>query len=198
MGKGEITRQAILDRAFVLSTKVGLEGLSIGQLAHDLSLSKSGLFAHFQSKEALQLQVVEHAAARFTDVVVRPALKAPRGAPRVRALLDRWILWGQRGDEAGGCFFVAAAAEMDDRPGAVRDAVVASQRDLLELLAGTIRAAMVEGHFHAGVDPEQLAFELYGVILAWNHYGRLLGAPDAVERARRAVDAHLATAAAHT
>jgi AcrR family transcriptional regulator len=195
MGKGDDTRQAILDHAFALSTRVGLEGLSIGRLAQDLSLSKSGLFAHFQSKEALQLQVIDTAAARFTDAVIRPALKAPRGAPRVRALVDGWFAWGLGDAEHGGCFFMAAAAELDDRPGPVRDRLVQSQNDWLDVLGTSIRAAVSEGHFRADLDADQLAFELYSALLGLHHYARLLGAPDAASRAHRAVD-HLFEAAA--
>lgn len=196
MGKGEETRQAILDRATTLATAIGLEGLSIGQLALDLRLSKSGLFAHFQSKEALQRAVVETAAGRFTDAVIRPALKAPRGEPRVRALMDRWLAWGTASDRPGGCFFVAAATEMDDRPGPLRELVVQSQRDWVELLAGAVRAAVTEGHLRADTDPDQLAFELYGAMLAYHHRARLLGEADASARARSAVDRILAGARA--
>ncbi len=188
MGKGEATRHAILDHATTLATTIGLEGLSIGQLASDLKLSKSGLFAHFQSKEALQLAVVETAAGRFTENVVRPGLKAPRGEPRVRALMERWVAWVVANSCTGGCFFVAAASELDDRPGPVRDLLVQSQRDWVELLAGAVRAAVTEGHFRADTDPEQLAFELYGVMLSYHHRARLLGEADAERRARVAVD----------
>ncbi len=188
MGKGEDTRQAILDHATTLATTVGLDGLSIGQLAADLNLSKSGLFAHFQSKEALQLAVVETASDRFTERVVRPGLKAPRGEPRVRALLTRWLAWGAASNTAGGCFFVAASTELDDRPGPVRDAVVQRQRDWIDLLAGAVRAAVTEGHLRADTDAEQLAFELWGAALAFHHYARLLDVPNAEARALAAVD----------
>ncbi|MES2642187.1 MAG: TetR/AcrR family transcriptional regulator [Myxococcota bacterium] len=188
MGKGDITRHAILAHATTLATTVGLDGLSIGQLATDLRLSKSGLFSHFQSKEALQLAVVETASDRFTELVVRPGLKAPRGEPRVRALMERWFAWGVAGNTAGGCFFVAASTELDDRHGVVRDAVVQRQRDWIELLANAIRAAVVEGHLRADTDPEQLAFELWGVALSYHHYARLLSVPDAATRAHAAVD----------
>src|SRR3954470_4749744 len=119
MRKGEATRQAILDHAAAQASRIGLRGLSIGQLAEELALSKSGLFAHFQSKEALQVQVLEHAAANFVDRVVRPALAAPRGIPRLRALFEGWLAWGD--SQASGCIFVAAAAELDDQPGPARD-----------------------------------------------------------------------------
>src|SRR5678815_2922243 len=118
MAKGEQTRQAILARAFELAKTVGLSGLSIGRLAEDTGLSKSGLFAHFGSKEALEIAVIEEAARQFVELVVTPALRQPRGEPRVRALFERWLLWGER---PGGCFFVSAVAELDDRHGPPRD-----------------------------------------------------------------------------
>lgn len=188
MGKGDITRQAILDHATTLATTVGLDGLSIGQLAADLRLSKSGLFAHFQSKEALQLAVVETASDRFTERVVRPGLKAPRGEPRVRALMELWFRWVLTSNNHGGCFFVAASTELDDRHGAVRDAVVQRQRDWIDMLATALRVAVLEGHLRPDTDPEQVAFELWGVALSYHHYARLLGAPDAEQRARAAVE----------
>src|SRR5882757_1144062 len=114
MGKGEVTRQAILERAASVATQLGLEGLTIGRLAEDLGLSKSGLFAHFQSKEALQLAVVEFAAERFVEAAVKPSFTASRGEPRVRALFDNWLAWARKSGLAAGCFFVAAAAELDD------------------------------------------------------------------------------------
>ena len=196
MGKGDTTRAAILEHATTVATSIGLDALSIGRLAADLNLSKSGVFAHFQSKEALQVAVVETASEHFADQVVRPGLKAPRGEPRLRALIERWLAWGALSAKPGGCFFVAAAAELDDRPGPARDALVARQRDWVELLAGAARAAIQEGHLRADLDPEQLAFELYGVVLTTHHRARLLCEKDAFDRARTAVERLLAQARA--
>ena len=131
-GKGEMTRAAILDEAVQVAARVGFSGLSIGGLAGQVEMSKSGLFAHFRSKEQLQLQTMDRARQRFVDVVVRPALAAPRGEARVRAVFDRWLVWARQSMDAG-CIFVAAAAELDDRPGPLRDALVANERDWLEL-----------------------------------------------------------------
>src|SRR5690349_8527699 len=131
MGKGADTREAILGRAVTLARSVGLDGITIGTLASETGLSKSGLFAHFQSKEKLQLEILELAAAQFTDEVFRPALAKPRGIPRLRAIFDRWLAWGQK---PGGCLFIAASAELDDQPGPVRDELVRQQRQLLESL----------------------------------------------------------------
>ncbi len=194
MRKGAVTRQAILEHATALSSQVGLEGLSIGRLAEDLELSKSGLFAHFQSKEALQIQVLEYAATRFVETVVRPALRAPRGEPRIREAFERWIKWPKRSALPGGCFFVAAAVELDDQPGPVRDRLVELQKDWLGVLAETVRSAVHEGHFRPEVDPEQFAHEMYGVMLAGHHASRLLRDPKAGQRTRTAFESLLSTA----
>ena len=188
MRKGDLTRQSILAHAAGLASRVGLEGLTIGRLADDLDLSKSGLFAHFRSKEALQMKVLEHAAARFTEVVIRPALAAPRGEPRLRALFERWRRWPKESGMPGGCFFVQAAAELDDQPGPARDLLVRQQKDWLDVIATVVRTAIAEGHFRKDVDPEQLAFDLYGVMLAWHHAARLLRDARAETRARDAFD----------
>ncbi len=191
MSKGERTHAAILDHATGLASQVGLTGLTIGVLADDLELSKSGLFAHFRSKEALQIEVLEHAARRFSETVVRPALREPRGAPRMQALFDRWIAWER--DEAlpGGCVFVAATAELDDRPGPVRDRLVALQRDWISVLATSFRKASESGLFRADADPEQFAQDMYGVMLALHFHSRLMNDAAAEARARRAFAALL-------
>lgn len=190
MKKGDATRTTILDRATTLARTVGLEGLTIGQLATALELSKSGLFAHFGSKEALQIAVIEHARDRFVSEVIAPALKVARGTPRLRALVDRWMKWGE-----DACVFVQLSAELDDRPGPARDAVAATIRDWMDALATAAKIAVDEGHLRADTDPKQLAFELYGVMLAYHTVGRLLGDPKGAARARRAIDALLARAA---
>jgi AcrR family transcriptional regulator len=185
MGKGEETRGAILDRAVELASLVGLEGLTIGRLAESLDLSKSGLFAHFDSKEALQVRTLERAAEKFVEVVVRPALAEPAGEPRLRALFERWLRWPQAVPQPGGCLFVQAAVELDDRPGPARDLLVKLQREYLATVARAVRGAVAEGHLSKDADPEQLAFELYGLMLTTNHYARLLQDPRATQRARR-------------
>lgn len=194
MGKGELTRQTILDRASGIASRMGLEGLSIGSLAEVLGMSKSGLFAHFRSKEALQVQVLEHAGARFVDRVVKPALAAPRGEPRLRALFERWCRWPEQSGMEGGCIFLAVAAELDDRPGPARDALVAQQRDWLDTIATVARSAVDEGHFRRDVDPVQLAHELLGIMLAFHFSSRLLRDPKARSRATAAFEALVARA----
>jgi AcrR family transcriptional regulator len=191
MAKGEATRHAILARALELAKLVGLSGLSIGRLAEDTGLSKSGLFAHFGSKEALCVAVVEEAARQFVASVIAPALQKPRGEPRVRALFDRFIDWGQ---QPGGCFFVAAIAELDDQPGPPRDRLIQSCKDWLDALATAARITVAEGHFRADVDPEQFAFDVYGVMLGFHTYLKFLRAPDALARARASLERLLAGA----
>lgn len=188
MGKGEETKQAVLERATAVARTMGLEGLTIGKLADELTLSKSGLFAHFRSKENLQLEVIEEARRQFIARVVVPALRAPRGEPRVLALVERWLAWGH---EDGGCFFVAISAELDDREGPVRDAAVAAQRDWMETLHQAARAAVEAGHFRADLDLPQFVFELESIYLGMHFMTRFVREPHAREHGERALRALL-------
>jgi len=191
MGKGDDTRLVVLDQAVELVRQVGLNGLTIGTLAEKTELSKSGLFAHFRSKEALQLAVLEHARSRFEAMVMRPAVRAPRGEPRVREMFDLWLWWDAL---PGGCPFIAVSSEVDDQPGVVRDMVVRDQRDLFDAIVTIFRTGITEGHFRPDADPEQFAQDVYGVILARHHTLRLLGDNHAESRARRAFEVLLADA----
>jgi AcrR family transcriptional regulator len=193
VSKGEATRGIILDEAGQLARRVGLGGLTIGSLATQTGMSKSGLFAHFGSKESLQIQVIEHSSERFVDEVIRPALKAPRGVPRVRDLFERWLAWDS---VEGGCPLVAASFELDDQPGPVREHLVRVQRDWADTLATVFTSGIGEGHFRPDADPRQFAQDLQGVMLAYHMASRLLADGDAAARARRALDTLLATAAA--
>jgi AcrR family transcriptional regulator len=194
MPKGAETRRAILDHALGVATKEGLEGLTIGRLAQDLRLSKSGLFAHFRGKEELLLQVLETARTRFIEQVVKPGLAAPRGEPRLRALFESWLAWERSSALPGGCPFVAAAVELDDRPGPARDFVVQSQKDWLDVIANSARTGIQEGQFRADFDAEQFAFDLHGAMLAYHHVARLLRDPSADARVRQAFEALLVRA----
>lgn len=194
MGKGEVTRQAILERATALASRCGLEGVSIGHLAEDLGLSKSGLFAHFGAKEILQVEILRFAADRFVQAVVRPALAEPRGEPRVRAIFQRWLGWSRSHSVPGGCLFVAAASELDDRPGPARDELVRLQKEWMDSIAICFRSGISEGHFRADADPEQFAHDLYSVMLGYHHAQRLLRDPAADSRARASMEALLAAA----
>ncbi|MCP4201209.1 MAG: TetR/AcrR family transcriptional regulator [bacterium] len=192
MRKGQDTKQRILSQALDLASTVGVEGLSLGELAKATDMSKSGLFAHFDSKEGLQVEVLESAAAHFIETVVSPALREPRGEPRVRALFDRWMAWETL--RTGGCPFMAASFELDDRPGRVRDALVATQRDWVDTLTTAIQIAVEEGHFRKDLDAAQLAFEVYGVFMAFHLHHRLLRDPKAHNRALSALERLLACA----
>ena len=193
VSKGEATRVAILDEAVQLASRVGFDGLSIGRLAEQADMSKSGLFAHFRSKEQLQLQAMDRARARFVDVVVRPSLATPRGEARVRAVFDNWLTWARQTLD-GGCIFVAAAAELDDRPGPLRDALVTNERDWLDVLATVAGTAVAEGEFRSDLDLRQFAFELHALMLGHHHASRLLRDADAADRTARAFEALLAAA----
>jgi AcrR family transcriptional regulator len=188
VGKGEATRGTVLGHALALASEIGLEGVSIGALAERAGMSKSGLFAHFQSKEALQLAILDTAVAAFVDRVVSPALREPRGEPRLRALLERWLAWSNADIMPGGCIFVASIAELDDRPGVVRDRLAACQRDWLDTLTTAIRIAVDEGHFRKDLDSKQLAHELLTTAYGHHLIARLLRDPAAEKRTRRAID----------
>lgn len=181
--KGDETRELIVDTALAQASRMGLEALSIGGLAQKVGMSKSGLFAHFDSKESLQLAVLETAVQRFIDLVITPSLRAPRGEPRVRALFESWMTWEGAKFQPGGCVFIATANELDDRPGPLRDYLVASQQDWLSALATAAEIATEEGHFRKDLDSRQFAYDLYSIILAYHHFSRLLRDPEAERRA---------------
>jgi AcrR family transcriptional regulator len=176
--KGEQTRAAILDRAVDLASAEGLEGLTIGRLAAELRMSKSGLFAHFGSKQELQLATIEAAAERFRAAVIEPALEAPDGAPRLRAMGERYL--DHLNLYSGGCFWNATSAEYDDRPGPVRDAIAAALDAWLAELERQARIAGVE-------QPERFAFELYAVVMGANARYRLSGDSRVFDYARAAL-----------
>lgn len=185
MSKGEETRSHVLREALALASEVGLEGVSIGKLAERVGLSKSGLFAHFDSKESLQVQILAEAIARFADMVVAPAIKKPRGEPRVRALFENWLKWAVADFMPGGCIFIAAAVELDDKPGPARDLLVGSQRDWLEVLAEAARIGIREGHFRSNLDVGQFAHEAYSIAYGHHFVSRLLREPKALQRTRK-------------
>jgi AcrR family transcriptional regulator len=186
--KGDETRQAILAKAFDLACVGGLAGLTIGRLAEHTGLSKSGLFAHFGSKEALEVAIVEEASRQFIESVMIPALRKPRGEPRVRELFERWLAWGHR---PGGCFFVAASAELDDRPGPARDALVRASKDWIDAIATAASIARTEGHFAGATDPQQFAFDAYSIMLGSHFFDRFIKDPTSVALTRRSFEALL-------
>lgn len=185
--KGEQTRAAIVEAALELAARDGLEGLTIGALAERMRMSKSGVFAHFGSREDLQIAVLKAYERRFVDEVLVPALKERRGLPRLRAIFERWIELAAI-EAARGCIWISGATEYDDRPGAVREELVAMVRSWQRELARAIQQAVETGDLPADLDAQDLLFQLYGVILVLHHDGRLLNSPDAVARARRSFD----------
>ena len=168
---------AVLDDAADLASVVGLNGLTIGTLADRAQMSKSGLFAHFRSKEALQVAVMEHVHRQFAESVIHPALRAPRGEPRLRELVRLRLDWADRPRYTGGCVLIASIAELDDQPGPARDVLVQGQRDWLDVIATIIRSGIAQGAFRADTNPEQVAFTLNGIFIAHQLQGRLLQEP---------------------
>ncbi len=187
MLKGRQTRATILDAALALASQIGLEGFSIGEVADLTGMSKSGVFAHFGSREGLQIAVLREYHARFEEDVFVPALELPRGLPRLRALFVRWI---QRVSVEidSGCIYISGAVEFDDRPGPVRDALVAMVRAWQQALERAIRSAVAEGHLRADADPRQLLFEIHGLVLALHHDARFLRHAGAEARAATAFE----------
>jgi len=194
MGKGEHTRAAILDAALTQASETGFESLTIGSLAQRTGLSKSGLFAHFGSREELQVAAIEAAGARFTETVFLPALKARRGLPRIRALFERWLDWAARSGLTYGCPMQAAAVEFDDRPGPVRDVVLEHFSRLDRELHRAVELAVTERHFRHDLDVGQFVFEMMGMIFAYHHSARMLRSADAESWARAAFERLVAAA----
>lgn len=182
--KGAATRDAIIDKAYEIARFAGIEGLSIGPLAQAVGMSKSGVFAHFGSREDLQLAVLESAGMRFGEFVLGAALSQPRGLPRLRALMHNWFEWGRL--ESGGCVLVASVSEFDHRPGPLRDQVFRNERRWRQELQRAAQLAIECGHLRDG-DTDQYAFELYAIPLAMLHESGLFG----YERARKHGDSAL-------
>jgi AcrR family transcriptional regulator len=194
--KGLQTRAAILDAALGLASQMGLEGLSIGALAELMQMSKSGVFAHFGSREELQISVIREYHARFEEEVFFPAMREPRGLPRLHALYERWLRRVSMEIDSG-CIYISGAVEFDDRPGPVRDALAAMVVAWHAALERAIRIAVEEGHLRPDTDAHQMLFEIHGLILALHHDARFLRVPGALDRAHTGfarVLAHHATA----
>jgi AcrR family transcriptional regulator len=185
-GKRANTRETILDHAYALARHDGLEGLSIGTLAADVGMSKSGVFAHFGSREELQLAVLDAGGQRFMARVLLPALKQPRGLPRLRAIVASWFEWVR--EHQSGCVLLSAASEYDGRNGALHDKVVSQQVDWRGGLQTAIAQAVTEGHLRADTDTAQLAFEIYALMLGLHHDAGLFGFDEAGQRAAQAFE----------
>jgi AcrR family transcriptional regulator len=185
--KGQQTKAAIVDAALGLATQIGLDGLSIGALAEVMQMSKSGVFAHFGSREELQISVVREYHTRFEEEVFYPAMTSPRGLPRLRALFDNWM---QRTSVEldSGCIYISGAVEFDDRPGPVRDALASSVNTWLKAMRRAVETAVKEGHLSADTDADQMAFEIHALILALHYEVRFLRHPDSLHRAHKAFE----------
>ena len=185
--KGQQTRAAILDAALSLASQMGIEGLSIGALAEVTGMSKSGVFAHFGSREELQISVIREYHERFEEEVFLPAIRQPRGLPRLRALFENWVAKVATEIDSG-CIYISGAVEFDDRPGPVRDALAGMVVTWHGSLVRAIRMAMEMGHLRPDTDPMQMQFEIHGLILALHHDARFLRSVGAVDRARTAFE----------
>lgn len=194
MGKGEDTRSLILEAALAQASEAGFESLTIGTLATRTGLSKSGLFAHFGSREELQIAAIDAAAELFSETVFAPALKAERGLPRVRSIFTHWMRWTKDSGLAHGCPLHAAEIEFDDKPGPIRDRLVAHSNRLQLNLERALTQAVEAGQLRTDLDIPQIAFEALGIVFAYYHAARLLQRPDATTRAQAAFDRLLAAA----
>ncbi len=186
MKKGEDTKSMILDAALNMSSQLGLECISIGALSKATNMSKSGLFAHFQSKENLQLAILDHAAQTFADSVIIPAIKKPGGIPRIRAIVANWISWSFT--ICGDCIFVTASTDFSDRPGKVRDLLLHQQELWIDSLRRIAKSAIKAGDFREDIDCEQFAFDLYSLLLGFHLYYKLFNKPDTKKRQEIALE----------
>lgn len=186
MPKGISTKQDIINRGLEMASQLGLECITIGLLAKETSLSKSGLFAHFKSKENLQLEILRHAADDFTKKVILPVLKVQAGITRIKALVKNWIDWGNK--ISGGCIFVTAGTEYSDRPGKVRTLLIQQQEQWIESLRRIANSAIKVGDFKEGIDVDQFAFELYSLLLGFHYYYKLLDDKKVIQKQEVALD----------
>lgn len=184
--RGQKTRNAILRRAVDIASVEGLEGLTIGKLAATLKISKSGLFAHFGSKEELQCAVVDEASRIFHEEVIRPA-DGTRGIKRLKILCERWSRYAEQRIFPGGCFFAAASLEFDDRPGKVRDRLVDRMNRWLLLLEEAVRQGQFSGEIRKDIDPRQAAFEIHSLAMGGNWRSRLFSDEKAFRLAEQAI-----------
>ena len=180
MTKGEDTKRTILDAGLKMATQLSLETVTIGNLAKETQMSKSGLFAHFQSKENLQVEILKHAGELFAQSVVIPSLLETAGIPRIKTLVNNWIAWSTR--MTGGCIFVSSSTEFSDRPGKIRDFILAQQESWIDSLRRMARSAIRVGDFREDVDCDQFAFEMYSLLLGFHYYDKLLNSAETRKR----------------
>ncbi len=181
--KGEQTRVSILDAALAMASRDGLEGLTIGTLADRMGMSKSGVFAHFGSREELQIAVLKRYHEQFEQDVFFPSMREPRGLPRLQALFTRWVERVGR-EIASGCIYISGAVEYDDRPGPIRDQLVDMVGTWQQSLLRATTQAIDETHLKPDTEAAQLVFEMYGLVLALHHDARFIRSPRAIDHAR--------------
>lgn len=187
MRKGELTRAAILDVALGLASRDGLEGLTIGLLADKMNMSKSGVFAHFGSREDLQIEVLKLYHHHFEQEVFYPSMQEARGLPRLQSMFSRWVKRVTM-EIASGCIYISGAAEYDDRPGAIREELVGMVRAWQDALRRCVEQAVECGHLRRDTDPQQMVYEMYGLVLALHHDARFIKRPGSVGRAQVGFD----------
>lgn len=186
MPKGSDTKLTIIEAGLEMASRLGLESVTIGALAKETNMSKSGLFAHFQSKENLQIQILNLAGERFAELVVVPALKEKAGIPRIKAMVENWI--GYSDELTGGCIFVSSSTEFSERPGKVRDFIIYQQQTWVDSLSRMARSAIDAGDFRKDVDCDQFAFELYSLLLGFFYYHQLLQDSDTKSRQEKSLE----------
>jgi AcrR family transcriptional regulator len=186
MTKGEDTKNIILDAGLEMSSQLGLESVTIGALAKATNMSKSGLFAHFNSKENLQIEILKYAGQRFSEIVIVPALMIDAGIPRIKALVDNWVDWSRT--LSGGCIFVSSSTDFSDRPGKVREALLRQQKDWLDSLKRMAESAIRAGDFRKDIDCDQFAFDLYSLLLGFHLYYKLLNDSETRKHQQIALD----------
>lgn len=180
------TKTAILEKGLEMASHLSLEAITIGGLAKEMNMSKSGLFAHFQSKENLQVEILNYAAKHFSDYVILPALKVERGIPRIRAIVENWIKWGNI--FSGGCIFVDATTEFNDRPGNIHNILIDQQKQWVDVLRRIGESAIKAGHIKADTDCDQFAYDLYSLVLGHYYYDQLLHDSKIDQRKEQSLD----------
>lgn len=188
MGKAAATKATIVARALQRASLVGLNGLTIGELAQELDLSKSGLFAHFGSKEALQQAVLDEASLKLQAETIKPAMAMPPGTGRLRAFFEHWLGWTKAAGLPGGCPLTAACFELDDQPGSLRDHLAEQQKQFIAMIAGMAAQAVVAGQMRRDTDIEGLAFRIYALGFGHGVAERLLGREQALVQSLRSFD----------
>jgi AcrR family transcriptional regulator len=191
MSKGKDTKLEILEKGLDMASQVGLEAISIGSLAKAMKMSKSGLFAHFNAKENLQIEILGYAARLFADKVIRPSLQVKRGISRIRALVENWINWSSK--LSGGCIFVSASIDFSERVGNVRNHLLLQQEQWIDTLRRIGQSAVKAGEFQTDSDCDQFAYDLYSLLLGFHYYDRLLQNPKISQHNEKAIEQLLRT-----